>query len=203
MKTLIYLFIFSICIHAYGQDYYTIVKKNDEITYNYPKNAQITLIDKNGKEKIINGEEAIDVTGDYTLSIVVPWNDAPEIIKSNGGRLEVFVLSNIYASDYNERKNKTYKKEIKTYKKSYGSKPYLTNKEITQKEKNGVYELLAVFSNGLVFKYSEGKAWAWINGDKVPVTNHYLVESPEGLLKLSFDPKDGEFWYVFDTNNKK
>ncbi|AGC76069.1 hypothetical protein LX97_00744 [Nonlabens dokdonensis] len=203
MKTLIYLFIFSICMSAYGQDYYTIIKKNDDITYNYPKDAQITLIDENGNEKIINNEEAIDVTGDYTLSIVVPWSKKPEIIKSDGGRLEVFILSNIYANGYNKRKNKAYKKEISTYEESSSPQPYLTKKEITQKEKNGVYELLAVFSNGLIFKYSDGIAWAWINGDKVPVTNHYLVESPEGLLKLSFDPKDGEFWYVFDTSSKK
>ncbi len=68
---------------------------------------------------------------------------------------------------------------------------------ISDKNPN-LYNLLAVFNNGLVFKYEDGNVRAWLDNEEVEVTNHYLVQTQEGLLKASFDPKDGEFWYVFE-----
>ena len=191
MKTIVLILIGLTVTSVYGQDYYAVVKKNDDVTYNYPETAKFTLIDSYGNTTAIEKDDAIDVTGDYTLSIDVLWKSKPEIITSNGGRLEVFILPTNYKYFKHYKKTDFYERD--------GLKPTLETKEITQTKKDAPYNLLAVFSNGLTFKYSDGAARAWLNGEEVEVTNKYFVESPEGLLKLSFDPTDGEFWYVFDT----
>jgi hypothetical protein len=178
-----------------AQDYFALVVKNDNTTYNYPENAIITVIDSMGNKTNIGKKEGITLKGNYTLSIATPWKKEPEILKSDGGVLEIFILPS-------ERKNWTPEVDNRTVTTRYDTnpnKPSLELKEILVSDKNpNHYNLLAVFNNGLVFKYEDGDVRAWLDNEEVEVTNHYLVKTPEGLLKASFDPKEGEFWYVFE-----
>lgn len=73
---------------AMAQDYFAIVKKADDTTFRYPSKVNMTLTGSVGDVKLITAGEAIDVTGDYTLEIEVLWREKPEIIKSEGKRLE-------------------------------------------------------------------------------------------------------------------
>ncbi|MDP5077847.1 MAG: hypothetical protein NWQ19_07120, partial [Nonlabens sp.] len=59
-------------------------------------------------------------------------------------------------------------------------------------------DLLAVFSNGLVYSLNKDGARAWYNGNEIEVQKTYFVQTPEGLLKVSFNAETGEFWYVFE-----
>ena len=180
-----------------GQDYFTVVVKNENTTYNYPESAEFTVIDESGSQQILGKDEALTLEGDYTLSIKTPWKSAPEIIKSEGGKLEIFILPV-------ERRNWTQNFENGSQKVWYDkreTKPGLERKEIMLSKANPKnYNLLAVFKNGLVFKYEDGVVRAWLNGKEIEVTNHYLVQTPDGLLKASFNPTDGSFWYVFDNS---
>lgn len=195
LKILFYILALLIGEYVIAQDYFAVVVKNENTTYNYPESAEFTLIDESGSQTILGKNESLTLEGDYTLSIKTFWKPSPEIIKSEGGKLEIFILPM-------ERRNWTQNFEngsqIVWYDK-HEEKPSLERKEIKLSKVNlKSYNLLAVFNNGLVFKYEDGVVRAWLNGKEIEVTNQYLVQTPDGLLKASFDPYDGEFWYVFD-----
>ena len=195
MRIILLLLSLFLSYFVSAQDYFALVVKNDNTTYNYPENAEITIIDSVGNKTKITKNDAVTLKGDYTLAIATPWKAKPEILKSDGGILEIFVLPL-------ERRNWTptidEKSETVWYEPK-GDSPSLKRKEIMYSKKNpNRSNVLAVFNNGLVFKYEDGNARAWLDNEEVNVTNHYLVETPEGLLKVSFDPEDGAFWYVFD-----
>lgn len=195
MRIILLAFALFLSYLVSAQDYFALVVKNDATTYNYPENAEITVIDSLGNRTRIGKNDAVTLKGDYTLSIATPWKKKPEILKSDGGVLEIFILPS-------ERKNWTPALDNNTVTTRYDvnpNKPSLELKELMISDKNpNLYNLLAVFNNGLVFKYEDGNVRAWLDNEEVEVTNHYLVQTPDGLLKASFDPKDGEFWYVFE-----
>ncbi|WP_281542558.1 hypothetical protein [Maribacter aestuarii] len=195
MRIILLLLSLFLSYFVSAQDYFALVVKNDNTTYNYPENAEITVIDSVGNKTMITKNDAVTLKGDYTLSIATPWQTEPEILKSDGGILEIFILPV-------ERRNWTPEIDENSETVWYEPKddsPSLERKEIMYSKKNPErYNVLAVFNNGLVFKYEDGNVRAWLDNEEVHVTNHYLVETPEGLLKVSFDPEDGAFWYVFD-----
>ena len=195
MKIVLLLLALFLSYFVSAQDYFALVVKNDNTTYNYPENAEITVIDSTGNRTKIGKNDAVTLKGDYTLSMATPWQKEPEILKSDGGVLEIFILPA-------ERRNWTPELDNRTVTTRYDAnpnKPSLELKEIMLSDKNpNLYNLLAVFNNGLVFKYEDGNVRAWLDNEEVEVTNEYLVKTPEGLLKASFDPKNGEFWYVFE-----
>jgi hypothetical protein len=196
MRIILLLLSLFLSYFVSAQDYFALVVKNDNTTYNYPENAEITVIDSVGNKTIITKNDAVTLKGDYTLSIATHWKAKPEILKSDGGILEIFVLPV-------ERRNWTPEIDENSETVWYEPKddsPSLERKEIMYSKKNPErYNVLAVFNNGLVFKYEDGNVRAWLDNEEVNVTNHYLVDTPEGLLKVSFDPEDGAFWYVFET----
>ncbi|MGB5944011.1 MAG: hypothetical protein WBG71_14100 [Leeuwenhoekiella sp.] len=198
MQNLIITITLFICSLTFGQDYFTIVKKNDNVSYNYPKNVVMMLIGPDGQQLTLSNEANIDVTGDYKVAVYVPWRDTPEIIDAEGGQLEIFKLpaEELKARAYTEEKSGTTSSEKYRH---HSNKPKVEQRTITPSEsKPGRYNLLVTFTNALTFKYEDGVARAWQNGDELEVKNKYLVQTPEGLLKLSFDPSDGETWWFFD-----
>ena len=207
MKLYIYICVLLFTAKGFGQDYFAIVKKNDSVTYNYPPYAKIKLIGPDGKTKIIGKDESIDVRGDYRLEIDVPWRDEPEIIEAEGGLFEIFVLpQNIRDKNgdyYAEKSVERERHKVRTDAEKVNSKPRVTYRDVTESKQNpGQYNLLIVFDNDMVFRYNNGEARAWQNSDEIAVTGKYLVKGKKFLLKISFDPKDAETWWVFDRVQK-
>lgn len=162
MKTISTFLFLIITLATTAQDHYAIAVKYDKSAVEiYPKNVVMTLIDPYGMETLIEGDETVDVTGNYTLKIEVPWSTAPEFIKSNGGNLQRFKIPKNY--DWNQISSSTQNNSTTTQrqentkiihtgkKQTYAPKPVLERKEITYNESTNRKDLLAVFSNGLVY----------------------------------------------------
>ena len=98
MKTLIVSIAFLLSIlFCNAQDYFEVVVTSQETTYNYPENSLLTLTDEDGSSRKIDKEDYIKVTGNYTVTVDVPWSETPDIIESNGESLEIRKLPE---SDY-------------------------------------------------------------------------------------------------------
>jgi len=61
------------------------------------------------------------------------------------------------------------------------------------------YNVQLDFSNGVQSKYFDGTVTATQAGKDLTIDGKYLVQTKNGMLKISFDPKDGEMWYVFES----
>lgn len=68
------------------------------------------------------------------------------------------------------------------------------------KVKKGRKNLVLKFTNGIKFSYIDGKTGATLNGKDIYVKGKYLVYSKLGVVKISFNPKNGETWWVFDAD---
>lgn len=201
MKTiLIYITLFMGITLSRAQDYFAVVKKNDNLTYNYPASASFTLVDADGSKTTIQKDDAVTVSGDYRLEVVVPWKDTPDIVTSDGGQLEIFILENSWEeSQTNTARSTRYTFDAT---KDY-EKPQIEKKTITASTTYpGTYNLVLVFTNGLVFRYVDGIARAYENGHELPIAGAYVVAGTEDTLKLSYNPKNQELWYVFEKTKK-
>lgn len=155
----------------HAQDYYEIKTENDEV-YNYPKNIDLTVTDENGLTTKVTFNKKYK-----EISIIASWNKNPEIYKN----------ATINLVNHNNTFYATSKK------------PALLEKKIEKSTTvKNTYTLKAIFSNGLVFEFINGKVSAKQNDVDLEIKNKYLVQTKEGLFKLSFYPENGEFWYVIE-----
>lgn len=171
MKYLITLLIILIVSTIQAQDYYEI-KTENHVVYNYPKNIDLTVTDENGSTSKV----ALNKTY-KEISINASWNEYPEVYKN--------------ATITLVKRNEPYYETI--------TKPTLLEKKIEKSTTiENTYTLKAVFSNGLIFEFIDGKVSAKQNDIELEIKNKYLVQTNEGLFKISFYPKKGEFWYVIE-----
>ena len=199
LKTSVFIVVASLCwVRSQAQDLFVIIKKNNQQSIRYPENVTMDLFDNLGNKRRIKKNDAITVQGDYTLEIDVPWSEKNDIIESEGGPLEIFILPvDIRGKElemFDRQKNDHQNNSNKSL-----AKPRLEKKEL---KKSNVHidqlNLMLVFDNGVVFKYEDGIIKAWEDGVEIKVTNKYLVQTSDALLKVSFDPKNGETWWVWE-----
>lgn len=97
----------------------------------------------------------------------------------------------------------------------YISRPYAvertySNNELLQKkvvaasdERPGRYNLKLYFKNGLQFHYIDGQARAELDGEPQIVEGAYIVHTDLGTAKISFNPENGDTWWVFTKESGK
>lgn len=74
----------------------------------------------------------------------------------------------------------------------------LERKVVFQSEQRpGQYNLKMYFRNGLEFHYLDGKATASLNGSPQIVEGNYIVHTDLGTAKISFNPEDGQVYWIF------
>ena len=174
MQTCILALLFLFVFNIQAQDYYEIRTEN-ELVYNYPKNIDFTVTNENGTTSKVTLNKKYK-----EISIMASWSENPETYKN--------------ATITLVKRNDSYNVTV--------SKPQLLEKKIKKSTTiENSYTLKAVFSNGLVFEFADGHASAQQNDITLEIKNKYLVQTKEGLFKISFYPKNGEFWYVIDTKN--
>jgi len=199
MNTLIfYIILFFTITVCTAQDYFAVVTKNDATTYRYPATATFKLLDAEGIAQPIDKGDAVTVTGDYRLLVSVPWKETPDVITSDGGTLEIFILKNNWSA------TTTAPAKAKTsvnYTVNDRSKPRIERKVVTPSAKNPeTFNLLLVFTNGFVFSYTDGDTRAYENGAELPIEGSYVMTGSNETLKLSYHPRSQELWYVFENN---
>jgi len=184
-----------ISFSVYSQTtYLKITKSNEANDYEmYPPGTKFELKNEQGYIVFKNSDDPgeINIDGDYTLYVYPSWKNTADIIKLKKGRLEK-VLKKTYTMPIHQYNTIQSNGVTASFK--------VTDSEVLKGKKNLYFEL----SNGITFKYIDGKYNAYLNedGNYLNIVNKYLVKSKMGTLKLSFNPINGETWWVFEPSKK-
>jgi len=125
------------------------------------------------------------ITIPITLFVYVSWSDSPDVYQLSSGTLSL-------------QKAKTHKNTTNTTSQKSHENIYLIKKQYFSYDEETGYDVNLEFSNGISFLYRDGKAKAWKNGEALNIRNKYIIETPEGDLKLSYNPKTQKIWWIFD-----
>ncbi|MEM6514817.1 MAG: hypothetical protein AAF688_01450 [Bacteroidota bacterium] len=156
----------------------------------YPPGTKFELKDKTSTIVFSDKDDVgtFKIDGEHVLTVNSTYNNEPEIFKINSGKVELVEVthnkSNYGYFDYDE--------EVFTNGLSMSK-----NLERSEKNKNE-YNAEFVFSNGITAKYTDGNMSAYLNGNPLKIEGNYLIYSELGLIKLSYDPRSNETWWVFE-----
>jgi len=157
----------------------------------YPPNTKFSLKDEN-KITIFsdkNGLGKFDITEVYILEIFPPYKNDSDIYTLNKGSIELIEKENFISE------KRSHKKKI-IYSETVAAKKIITDSKKNNHRKN----LVLKFTNGIEFSYIDGVVTATLDGKELYIENSYLIYSKLGVAKISFNPKNGETWWVFDAD---
>ncbi len=185
----------------------------------YPGGTTYEVLDKQGQpyepSKADGGAKFYD-PGKYTLVVYPSYRPKKgDRIQIKGDRLRVFETPGDakrygYAKNWQESKitlnhddGKQYVSRPYGIERKYKTEAKLEKKIVVASEKSpGQYNLKMYFKNGLQFHYIDGKATAMLNGKPQIVEGKYIVHTDLGTAKISFNPEDGQVYWVFLKNKE-
>ncbi len=160
-----------------------------------------------------------------TLWVFTAWNDEPDTYELSSGKLLMVVSDYDYDAskpyDFGRfkkrntyvrakkretsgksKKNETYGKinEEEVYENRRGASNgvYIYRERFFSYDKETGYDTSLEFNNDVVFYYRDGEAKAYQNGKDLKIKGKYLIYTNTGIIKLSYNPRNKEIWYVFD-----
>jgi len=165
----------------------------DDESY-YPPNLRFEVLDDTGKqvltEEDLETDKPIILEGHYTITVFTTWADGKDTYKVYD---EALITLEVNSSSVSL--NKT---EQKSW---HNEQPKVVEKSFNVK--NGQYDAIIEFENDIFFNYIDGKVEITQNGRPLKLLGKYVVKTSEGFLKISYNPKTKEYWYVFtDTYDK-
>lgn len=177
----------SLC--GFSQKTFLMIYKSDhkDDVISYPPGTPFELRDADDNliftEKNFEGEFKIKFP--HTLFISPSWKKEKDIFKLTEGFVVVELTedyfrysdNNVPESSHGVTVNKT-----------------LIRSGLGKDTKNVKLE----FSNGIIFTYIDGKAAATLKGKPLKVENKYLIYSELGIIRVSYNPKSGTVWWVFE-----
>ena len=156
----------------------------------YPPGTAFELYDRD--ENLVLNQDSFEgefsIEEAHTLYVSPSWKEEQDVFKLENARIEVLLTKDYQRS---EIKHSPITSHGVTVTKS------LTDSTVNPKEKNVRLE----FSNGIIFTYSDGIAKATLNGNSLEIEHKYLVYSELGVAKISYNPKNGVTWWVFEPKH--
>ncbi|MEQ3656309.1 MAG: hypothetical protein ABNH00_10635 [Dokdonia sp.] len=201
MKTIITAFIlictFVTTIYANDNNqHYLQIVLNDGVDISYPPNTGFVLQDESGSA-ILNPNrlkelKSYTVSKAVTLFVFPTYKSEPDVYEITSGVL--------YMKPAQYYKKNQQPARLDTYKNMSSNGISLLRKRFFDYDTKTGYDTSLEFSNDVVFYYRDGKAEAWQNGKTLEIEGKYLIKTTAGTLKISYNPTNKEFWYVFEKN---
>ena len=226
MKTILFTLIGILCalttvIANDNEHKYLKIKLADKTEISYPPGISF-IVENDDGETILNAE-LLEEMNEYivetpiTLWVFTTWNEEPDTYELSGGKLMMVTSDYKYNGEYDFGVIKKRKKTNNNLKEksldeerpdeSYGARRgasmgvYTTKERFFNYKKDKGYDVSLEFNNGVIFYYRDGKVEAWQNGKTLQIDNNFFIYAKEGILKLSYNPKNKEIWYFFEKNN--
>ena len=202
MKTTILFFGLLFCLtlsSINGQENrYLKITLEDDAVVNFPPGTRFLMEDKNGKILLypdrLEELDSYDIDQAVKLYVFSSWKSEPDIFEFRSGQIS---LESPSLLAYGKPKNKKHYQNSKT---QYGDPIGVEEKRVIP-NKDGTNDVSLLFTNGIIFYYKDGVASAWLNGETLAIREKYIIESPLGVLKLSYNPRTTVVWYVFEGND--
>lgn len=191
MKNILKLAISLSFIFTKGQElsYLHIELSNTiENSVSYPPKTNFQLFDQDGNYVLADGEldEPFDIGSRHTLLVYPTYKDKTDTLVIDSGRISMKMGHDNYEISENiDTKMVTDFNKI------------TARKELFESKKTGEQNLILTFENGLVFLYLDGKAKALFQNQEVPIQGKYVVDFDGGTAKISYNPRNGETWWIF------
>ena len=170
--------------------------EGQETSISYPPNTEFHLFDNNGDLVLSDGnlKDAFEITSRHILLLKPPYKKGTDRLVLESGRI-------LMKTPYENHAVKTSKSKKQN---DYGryTGPVTGTKEYFESKNEGERNVLIIFNNELVFRYFDGEARAWFDGREVSVRGKYIIELPNSIAKISYNPKNGETWWVFENKSK-
>ena len=189
MKWITFLILMVYSLNSIAQNTYlkfTNTEKNTSISY--APNTKFEVKNKHGYIQMKNANSPyqlkIEEEG-YTLTVYPSYKNGKDIYILNKGAIIERIIAEDNTYEYSNYSNSNFKVT--------GRKK--VTKSLVNKNK---YNLEFELSNGITFTYKDGKYTSTLNDKKLDIDSKYVIESKLGTLKISFNPRNGETWWVFE-----
>ncbi|MEO0583488.1 MAG: hypothetical protein AAF135_14785, partial [Bacteroidota bacterium] len=170
----------------------------------YPAGSTYTIIDENNRP--VNPEAAEANTfvykGEIRLKVFPSYRPSPDRYPLKNQ--EITIMTTISAAKEAGFADGVYTPSNPTAKEHEAIPQRPSTHVKIQKElipsqaRPGKYNVKLTFSNGIEFMYQDGQAQAFYRGEEQVIDGKYLVLTPLGIAKISFDPGSGVVWWVFE-----
>ena len=191
MKTIITILMMNITYLGFTQNTYLKISEDNKISVSYPPGTTFELKNKHGYIILKQSSTPLvfKIDEPYTLDVFPTYKSKKDVYKLSDGKIEL--VSNAEYINH-------VKKE-KTASHGVTGEKIITNSKTIKGFKNIVFKL----SNGITFQYTDGKYNAFLVEEQnyLNIEGRYVIRSELGILKLSFNPKNAETWWVFDPEN--
>jgi len=197
MKTV--LLILSGCILTtllMAQDHYLEIKTNRNDYIFYPPNTEFDIYNESGElaftEKDLTKTTPIELEDKHTIQLSVSWGDGENTIE-----VQKAILNLRPPEKENDIPEQDYSQEWTSH-----EQPVVLKKVFDQNE-DGTYDFTLEFEADIRFDYKNGEAKIREKGNILPMIGKYVAKTSKGYLKMSYQPKTKEYWYVFTDTYKK
>lgn len=191
------LFLFIILTIAYNnasmaQKTYLKIQKgpSERSVVMYPPGTEFELRNEHGYIVMKNSDTpySLEIKSRHKLTVSPNYKNEKDIFILTEGKVEKVLTARFMAKESRMETLFIDDRNVTAHKK-------VTESNLRKGYKNLEFEL----SNGISFTYKDGKYSAMFRNAKIEITGKYLINTEIGILKLSFDPKTGVVWWVFES----
>ncbi|GAA4961498.1 hypothetical protein GCM10023315_06910 [Algibacter aquimarinus] len=189
MKSILIIIGITCCNFCFTQNTYLKITENNKTSISYPPETKFVLKNKEGYYilKESNTPLVFKIDEPYTLDVFPDYKKEKDVYNLTNGKIEL-IYNPSYDSNYIENRVKHESNGISLVKTTF------TNSTLNEEESNVIIE----FSNGVIFSYTDEKVVAKLNGVSLHINGKYLIYSDSGIIKLSYNPKSKQIWWVFE-----
>ncbi|MGB3606690.1 hypothetical protein, partial [Psychroserpens sp.] len=127
------------------------------------------------------------------------YKSEKDVYNLNEGKIELIATSYQWKAAKDPKRNQSYDYSSYAYDEDDFTDGLSMMKTMTISEENPkTYNATFTFNNGIVALYQDEKMTATLENEPLKIEGHYLISSKYGLIKLSFNPNNGETWWVFE-----
>lgn len=192
MKWITFLILMVYSFNSTAQSTYLKFTNTEKKTsISYAPNTKFEVKNKHGYIQMKDADSPYQLKIDdegYTLTVYPSYKNGKDVYTLNKGA----IIERIIAEGH---KTYNYSNYAVSNTKVTGTKK-VTKSFVKENKYNLEFEL----SNGITFTYKDGEYTSTLNDKKLEIDGKYVIESKLGTLKISFNPRNGETWWVFEEN---